>query len=431
MKKRVVIVGVVLGVVLVAVSIMALQSGLGVDTVTLEPQTVQDTITEKGVIETGTAVTQTAQVTGKVLEVCVQENQQVQAGDVLLRIDTTDLEQEKAVQQSVLQGYQAQLQQAQLGTAMTVAPAEYVAQLQEQIEVCQNNYETAERLYQNQQALYELGGISALELENSKTAWLQAKEQLTEAQQRYENSSKRLQALQSTGGSNIDEVFYDSIIQQAQSAVDSQQQLLQQLDLSLTRCTVTASIGGIVTQLPIKNATQVQAGQSVAVILSQQEALAAFEILTSEAPLLHVGDVVTLTYQLRSGDKILQGTIAQIYDFAQQSVSALGLEEHRVKVLVAIEDVQEILKDGYEIQGAFRLYQQDDVLAVPNSALFESEDQWYVFVVQNHTAVQTAVEIGYQAVTLTEIKAGLQAGDVIIQNANTEGLTDGVKVQGQ
>lgn len=240
MKKRVVIVGVVLGVVLVAVSIMALQSGLGVDTVTLEPQTVQDTITEKGVIETGTAVTQTAQVTGKVLEVCVQENQQVQAGDVLLRIDTTDLEQEKAVQQSVLQGYQAQLQQAQLGTAMTVAPAEYVAQLQEQIEVCQNNYETAERLYQNQQALYELGGISALELENSKTAWLQAKEQLTEAQQRYENSSKRLQALQSTGGSNIDEVFYDSIIQQAQSAVDSQQQLLQQLDLSLTRCTVTA-----------------------------------------------------------------------------------------------------------------------------------------------------------------------------------------------
>lgn len=204
MKKRVVIVGVVLGVVLVAVSIMALQSGLGVDTVTLEPQTVQDTITEKGVIETGTAVTQTAQITGKVLEVCVQENQQVQAGDVLLRIDTTDLEQEKAVQQSVLQGYQAQLQQAQLGTAMTVAPAEYVAQLQEQIEVCQNNYETAERLYQNQQALYELGGISALELENSKTAWLQAKEQLTEAQQRYENSSKRLQALQSTGGSNID-----------------------------------------------------------------------------------------------------------------------------------------------------------------------------------------------------------------------------------
>ncbi len=138
------------------------------------------------------------------------------------------------------------------------------------------------------------------------------------------------------------EDFYNSIIQQAQSAVDSQQQLVQQLDLSLVRCTVTASTNGI--------ATQVQAGEPVTVILGQQKALAAFEILTSEAPLLHVGDAVTLTYQLRSGDEILQETIAQIYDFAQQGVSALGLEEHRVKVLVAVENAaQQNLKDGYEI----------------------------------------------------------------------------------
>ena len=430
MNKRVVIVGGILVAALAVAGVMALQSGLDVDTIAVEAQTVCDTITEKGVMETGTAVTQTAQVAGTVLEVCVQENQSVQAGDVLLRIDTTDLEQEQAVQQSVLQGYQAQLQQAQLGTAMTVAPAEYVAQLQEQMEICQSNYQTAERLYQNQQALYELGGVSALELENSQTAWLQAKAQLTEAQQRYENSSKRLQALQSAGG-NVDAAFYNSIIQQAQSAVDSQQQILQQLELSLARCSVTASTSGIVTQLPVKNATQVQAGEPVAVILGQQEALAAFEILTSEAPLLHVGDAVTLTNQLRSGDEILQGHIAQIYDFAQQGVSALGLEEHRVKVLVAVENaVQQNLKDGYEIQGTFQLYQQENVLAVPNSALFESGGQWYVFLVQNQKAVQTPVEIGYQAVTVTEIKAGLQAGDVIVQNANTEGLADGVKVWG-
>ena len=67
---------------------------------------------------------------------------------------------------------------------------------------------------------------------------------------------------------------------------------------------------------------------------------------------------------------------------------------------------------------------------MPNSALFESGGQWYVFLVQNQKAIQTPVEIGYQAVTVTEIKAGLQAGDVIVQNANTEGLADGVKVWG-
>ena len=100
-------------------------------------------------------------------------------------------------------------------------------------------------------------------------------------------------------------------------------------------------------------------------------------------------------------------------------------------MLVAVENAaQQNLKDGYEIQGTFQLYQKDDVLAVPNSALFESDGQWYVFLVQNQKAVQTPVEIGYQAVTVTEIKSGLQAGDIIVQNANTEGLVDGVKVRG-
>lgn len=429
MKKRIAIVGSVLIGALALAGVAATQSGLQVDTVAAERQIVCDTVTENGVMETGAAVSQAAQVTGTVLEVCVQENQQVQAGDVLLRIDSTDLEQEKAIQQSVLQGYQAQLRQAQLGTAMTVAPAEYLTQLQEQLELCQSNYQTAQRLYQNQQALYELGGVSALELENSQTAWLQAKEQLTQAQQRYENSRSRLQALQNAGEGSVDQAFYDSIIQQAQSAVDSQRQVLEQLTVSLERCAVKASVDGIVTQLPVKNAAQVQAGAPVAVILGQRESVAAFDILTSEAPLLQVGDAVRLTCQLRSGAETVEGAIAQIYDFAQQGVSALGLEEHRVKVLVSVNDPQSKWKDGYEIQGTFQLYRQEDALAVPNSALFESGGQWYVFAVQDHRAVQTAVEIGYQATTVTEIKAGLEAGDMIVQNANTEGLTDGVKVR--
>lgn len=430
MKKSIVIAGILLAVGLAAVGLVMLQSGVAVDTIAVERQTVQDTITEKGVMETGTAVNQIAQATGTVLEVCVQENQQVQAGDVLLRIDTADLEREKRVQQSLLQGYQAQLQQARLGTAMTAAPAEYVSQLQEQLKVCQEQYQTAEKTYQNQQELYDLGGISEMELENSQAGFLQAKAQLTQAQQRYENSSKRLQALQNEGERNIDEAFYDSVIQQAQSAVDSQQQLIQQLEVSLSRCNVTASTSGIVTQLPVKYAAQVQAGEPVAVILGQQQALAAFEILTAEAPLLQVGDAVTLTYQLRSGERNMQGTIAQIYEFAQQSRSALGLEEHRVKVLVAVDDSQNLLKDGYEVQGTFQLYQHEDTLAIPNSALFERDDQWYVFAVQGRKAVQVPVEIGYQAVTVTEIKSGLQAGDVIVKNANTEGLSDGVKIRG-
>ena len=406
------------------------QNGLQVNTITIEPQTVNDTITEKGVMESGTSITQTAQVSGTISEICVKENQTVHAGDVLLRIDPTDLEQQRSAQQSVLEGYEAQLQQAKIETTITSSPAEYLAQLQEQLDVCNSNYATAERLYKAQQALYEAGGVSSIALEESKTSWLNAKEQLSQAQQRYDTSNQRLQQLQQQGirQDNINEIFYQSVVQQAQSAVDNQQQVLQQLERSLQDCTVVAPADGIITQLPAENATAVQAGQTVAVLLQQKTPLVSFHLLSTEAPLLHLGDSVSLTNSLRSGDEIFSGTIVQMNDFAQTQQSSLGLEEHRVKVLVSLDSLQESLKDGYELKGTFSLYQKENAIAVPNSALFKVDDTWYVFLVQQGRAVQTPVTIGYQATAVTEILSGVQKGDQIVQNADTEGLVDGVKV---
>lgn len=419
-------------VIVAAIVLFAAQHGLEVETVTVKPQTISDFITEKGVMETGTLCSQVARVSGTVQEVCVKENQAVKAGDVLLRIDPIDLQQERAIQQSILEGYQAQLQQVKLKSIVTEAPSEYLVVLQEQVEICSSNYDTAERLYRGHQELYQLGGISAMELESSKTAWLAAREELMQAQQRYENSSQQLQILTQQGISQtrLNEAFYDSMLQQAQSMVDGQEQVLQQLERSLQHCTITAAEDGVVVQLPAEKATAVQAGQTVAVLLGEQkEMMAAFEILTTEAPLLQVGEPVTITVQLRSGDVIFPGVIAQIYDYAQTGVSALGLEEHRVKVLVAVTDAADTLKNGYEVQGTFQLYRQDQILAVPNSALYQVDDAWYVFMLQHGRAVQTPVEIGYQAAIVTEIRAGLQQGDVVIQNASVEGLQDGVKVK--
>ena len=96
---------------------------------------------------------------------------------------------------------------------------------------------------------------------------------------------------------------------------------------------------------------------------------------------------------------------------------------------MAVADAADTLKNGYEVQGTFQLYRQEQILAVPNSALYQVDGVWYVFTLQHGRAVQTPVEIGYQAAVVTEIRSGLQQGDVVIQNASMEGLQDGVKVK--
>lgn len=369
-KKFWIVAAVVL--LLIVGAVLVSQNGLQIERTTVTAQTVEDSVTEKGVVEAGVSISQTAQVSGNVQKLCVQENQEVKQGDILFYLDAADLNREIAMQQSVLEGYEAQLASAQ------------------------QQYEKAEQLYQKQKELYQAGGIAALDLENSETAFLAANTQM----------------------------------QQAQSAVDGQNQLIQQYLVSRDRCTVTAVTDGVLTELPVLHMTAVQVGQEVAVLLNQKDTTAVFDLLYSEVPLLQLGDPVQVKARLRSGDVALTGTIIQINDFAQSEVSALGLEEHRVKVTVAIADTDALtLKDGYEVQGEFQLYHASDVLAVPNSALYKEDGNWYVFTIQNRTAVKTPVEIGYQAVSVTEIKAGLTEGETIIKNANVEGLQDGVKVK--
>ena len=77
---------------------MITQDGLQVDVIEAAAQTVEDTVTEKGVIETGIYISQAAQISGTVQEVCVKENQAVKKGDVLLYINSTDISQEIAIQ---------------------------------------------------------------------------------------------------------------------------------------------------------------------------------------------------------------------------------------------------------------------------------------------------------------------------------------------
>lgn len=359
-------------VVLIVGAVMIAQNGLQVEITTVTAQTIEDNITEKGVVEAGVSISQMAQVSGTVQQLFVKENQEVKKGDVLFSIDATDANRALAIQQNTLDSYEAQLESAS------------------------HQYNIAEQLYQKQKELYAVGGISALELENSEATYLTAAAQM----------------------------------QQAQSAVEGQKQVLQQLTASLDHYTVTAVSDGILTAFPAAHLTAVQAGQEVATLLNTQRLTAVFDLLYSEVPLLQLGDPVTLTVRLRSGDIALTGTIIQINDFAQAEVSALGLEEYRVKVTVAIDPTDDsILKDGYEVQGKFQLYRAEDTLAVPNSALYKVDDNWCVFAVRDGVAVKTPVEIGYQAVSMTEIKAGLTEGEKIIKNANTEGLEDGVKVK--
>jgi HlyD family secretion protein len=112
-------------------------------------------------------------------------------------------------------------------------------------------------------------------------------------------------------------------------------------------------------------------------------------------------------------------------------VSALGVEEQRVLVIADItSDPAEWqdLGDGYRVESEFILWESDDVLQIPASALFRYNDGWAVFVMINDKAVRRAVKVGKRNGLSAQILEGLAAGEQVITHPDNT-IDDGVPVK--
>jgi HlyD family secretion protein len=131
------------------------------------------------------------------------------------------------------------------------------------------------------------------------------------------------------------------------------------------------------------------------------------------------------------GKNPLRGRVRIVEPSAFTKVSALGVEEQRVNVVIDLDEDRKLwasLGDGYRVEARISVWEGEDVLRVPASAVFRSEEAWATFVVEGGTAVLTAVEIGETNGLQTEITSGLDEGDSVIAYPS-DSVRDGVSVR--
>ncbi len=130
------------------------------------------------------------------------------------------------------------------------------------------------------------------------------------------------------------------------------------------------------------------------------------------------------------GKQSLQGVVRQVEPFAYTKISALGIEEQRVNVIVDILSPAEhwrTLGHGYQIEAHILLQQLEQVLRIPLTALFREQGQWSVFVVSNGQARQRPIELGARNALHAELVNGLQTGDQVIVHPSDR-IMDGTRV---
>jgi HlyD family secretion protein len=97
-------------------------------------------------------------------------------------------------------------------------------------------------------------------------------------------------------------------------------------------------------------------------------------------------------------------------------VSALGVEEQRVNIIAAFEELPQTLGDGYRVEARIIVWEQDRVLKAPVSALFRRGSSWRVFVIEGGRAHAREVQVGHLNALEAEIVQGLEEGESVIRH---------------
>jgi len=152
------------------------------------------------------------------------------------------------------------------------------------------------------------------------------------------------------------------------------------------------------------------------------------DVLSQDAVVIGPGTQVRL--EQWGGSAPLRGHVRLVEPAAFTKVSALGVEEQRVNVIVDFDDPpaqRSALGDGYRVEARILTWHSPDVLKVPSSALFRTEQNWTVYRIVDGKATLTPVEIGHNNALEAEVVNGLSEGDFVIPHPSDK-LTDGQRV---
>ena len=150
------------------------------------------------------------------------------------------------------------------------------------------------------------------------------------------------------------------------------------------------------------------------------------DFLTTDAVSVKPGAKATILDW--GGPETLAARVRQVESGGFTKVSALGLEEQRVPIVVDLmSERPAALGNDFHVNVAIVVWTGRDVLTIPSTALFRVGENWAVFVVRDGRAHSQRVTVGRSDDTRTVIERGLDDGDdIVIQPSDA--LRDGIRV---
>ncbi len=188
-----------------------------------------------------------------------------------------------------------------------------------------------------------------------------------------------------------------------------------------------ADVSGVVLQVTRESQGPVSMGEALLDIGDTRDLELVVDLLSEDAVSVSPGDDVIISGW---GGEPLAGRVRVVEPFAFTKVSALGIEEQRVNVIVDFIDPQAAagrLGHGYRADVDVVVWRTDETLKAPMTALFRDGADWAAYVVRNGRARLQHLEVGRLNGREAEVLTGLEPGDRIVEFPSDR-IADGVRV---
>ena len=194
---------------------------------------------------------------------------------------------------------------------------------------------------------------------------------------------------------------------------------------------VAAPVSGKVLRVVQKSESVIAGSAPILVIGDPTKFEIVADVLSTDAVKIKAGAAARIVEW--GGDRAIPARVETVEPYAFTKVSALGVEEKRVNVIMVPTEGLGPLGDGYRIEARIVVWSGDNVLKAPTSALYRTSEGgngggWSVFVVENGRAHIRKVEVGQRNPRETEILGGLAAGERVVRYPSNE-LMDGARVR--
>ena len=382
----------VLIVIVGALILLALRpSAVEVDLAAVGRGVLRVTLDEEGETRVRERYVISAPVSGQVLRIEIEPGDPVVAGE-------TSLVSFQPVRPSLLDART----QAEAGARVEAAEAD-VGLTRAERERTRAELEYAESEFRRISKLAESGIVSDEILDSARLAANTGKEALTAAEFAVATAEHTL--------------------------TQSRAKLMQNFgDVSAKPITIRSPVAGVVLRRLRESAAVVPAGEPLIEVADPAKLEIVSDFLSEDAVRIKPGANVLI--ERWGGDGALRGRVRRVEPSGFTKISALGVEEQRVNVIIDFEDPREAwvaLGDGFRVETRVVVWEGQDVLQVPSSGLFRHDSGWAVFAAAGDRARLIPVEIGWRNGVAAQVLSGLSGGERIILHPS-DAIHDGVVI---